>query len=411
MFKFDDTQRDAVNKMHTGSILSGKVGSGKSRTALAYFFTRECGGSFEPSYSPFKEYKDLYIITTAKKRDDKEWEEEIEAFDMFKSDISKINITIDSWNNIKKYVDVENSFFIFDEQKLVGKGTWVQTFLKMTSSGIYSRRQHNNNWILLSATPGDRWEDYIPVFIANGFYRTRTDFLQQHAVFNPYVKFQKIDKFIGQKRLYMLRESILVDIPIQSKERIIEYVKVEYDKDTYKTIAKDRWNIFKNQPIPNAAEFCYCLRKAVNMNTERILAIKNIYKDHPRLIIFYNFDYELEMLRIFAKGSNIEYSEWNGHVHGKLPTSESWLYFVQYTAGCEGWNCTTTDTIVFFSLNYSYRITEQSSGRIDRRDSPYSTLNYFFLITDAWIDRAIKNALQHKKSFNKQRYFKDWVFE
>ena len=408
--KFDVCQRQAVDKLRTGSILCGKVGSGKSRTALAYYFETECGGTFEPFISDFLHPRDLYIITTAKKRDEHEWEDEIAAFGFSEEQMQKIRITIDSWNNIKKYADVTDSFFIFDEQRLVGNGAWVKSFYKITCSGIYKKQVRNNTWILLSATPGDRWDDYIPVFVANGFYRSRSDFLFQHAVFNQFTTFSKIERFVDEKRLRKLRDSILVDIPTIEKERDINYVKVDYNRDLYKQVTKNRWDVFKNEPIQNAAMFCYVLRKVVNYNSERLKAIMNIYQSHKKLIIFYNFDYELEMLNRLATVNNISHSEWNGHKHQKIPDTDSWMYFVQYTAGCEGWNCVETDTIIFFSLNYSYRITEQASGRIDRRNSKFEVLHYYYILTDAWIDRAIKKALDAKKTFNNRKYFKNFTF-
>lgn len=408
--KFDECQREAVEKLRTGSILCGKVGSGKSRTALAYFFEKECGGLFEPFVSELKHPRNLYIITTAKKRDEHEWEDEIAAFGYSEEQLKDIKITIDSWNNIKRYVDATNSFFIFDEQRLVGNGAWVKSFYKITCSGVYRKQVRNNDWILLSATPGDKWEDYIPVFVANGFYTCRTDFLHEHAVYNPFTSFSKIDKFIGESKLRRLRDSILVDIPTEQKDREIQYIKVEYDKESYKRVTRDRWDIYKNEPIQNAAVFCYVLRKAVNFNSNRLAAVMGIYNTKKKLIIFYNFDYELEMLNRLANANKIPHAEWNGHKHQQIPDTDSWMYFVQYTAGCEGWNCTKTDTIIFFSLNYSYRITEQASGRIDRRNSGYSTLHYYYIMTDAWIDRAIKKALDAKKTFNNRKYFKDFRF-
>lgn len=408
--KFDARQREAADKLRNGNILCGKVGSGKSRTALAYFFEKECGGIFQPFTSDLKHPKDLYIITTAKKRDSKEWEKEIEAFGYSEEQLRDVKITIDSWNKIGKYVNVTDSFFIFDEQRVVGKGAWVTSFYKITCSGVYRKQVKNNTWLLLSATPGDRWDDYIPVFVANGFYRSRSDFLYQHAVYNQFTTFTKIDRFVDERKLNRLRDSISVDIPVDEKPRDIKYIKVDYDKELYKRVMRDRWDVFKNVPVQNAAILCYVLRKVVNLNSNRLAAIMDIYKTKKKLIIFYNFDYELEMLNRLANVNKITHAEWNGHKHQQIPNTNSWMYFVQYTAGCEGWNCVETDTIIFYSLNYSYRITEQASGRIDRRNSEFETLYYYYIVTDAWIDRAIKKALDAKKTFNNRKYFKNFTF-
>lgn len=401
--EFDKAQMDAVMRLKSGCILCGDVGSGKSRTSLVYYFMKECGGQLWPSYSKMKNPKDLYIITTAKKRDSKEWEAEMAPFLL---DLYNIKVVVDSWNNISKYADVKNSFFIFDEQRLVGSGAWVTAFYKMTGSGRYRNRENpNNNWILLSATPGDSWSDYIPVFVANGFYRNKTEFLERHAIYNHFSKYPKIDRYCEEKKLLRLKAYLLVDIEVERHTvHHQEYISVNYDAEILKKVMRDRWNIFDNVPIETGAQYCYICRKIVNMNKNRIDKVVELIKDHPRVIIFYNFDYELEMLRAMCEEHGYTKAEWNGHKHEELPKGDSWVYLSQYTAGSEGWNCITTDTIIFFTLNYSYKITKQSSGRIDRRNTPYTDLHYYYLYTNSWIDRAIKRALVHKKNFNEKRY-------
>ena len=404
--EFDSSQREALDKLRSGNILCGDVGSGKSRTALAYYFEKECKGSFEPLYSPMQCPRDLYIITTAKKRDSCEWDLELAPFHLSRDkSLCDVNIVVDSWNNIKKYSDVKNAFFIFDEQRLVGSGAWVTAFYKITGSGRYLGRETGNHWILLSATPGDTWSDYIPVFVANKFYRNKTEFLNRHAVYARFSKFPKIEKYTEDKRLRRLRASILVDIRVTKKTvRHYQKIDVEYDMIRFKTVMKDRWNIYKEEPIEDASQLCYTLRKVVNENGDRIEATKELVLRHSRAIIFYNFDYELELLRVMCQEMKIPYSEWNGHKHEELPTGDAWVYLVQYTAGAEGWNCITTNTIIFYSLNYSYKTTMQAAGRIDRRNTTYIDLYYYFLKTNSWIDRAIMKSLSNKKNFNESAF-------
>ena len=400
--EFDKAQMDALMQMRSGCILCGDVGSGKSRTALVYYFIRECGGRLWPSYSPMTKPKDLYIITTAKKRDGKEWEEEMIPFLL---DMYNIKIVVDSWNNLGKYRSVKNSFFIFDEQRLVGTGAWVSHFYKLTGSGRYRGSKTGNHWVLLSATPGDTWKDYIPVFVANGFYNTKTEFLSRHAVYNHYCKYPKIDKYIGEKRLLQLKSYILVNIKVE-KHTIhhTEYICVDYDIENLRKVMKNRWDIFKDEPVTDGAQLCYVCRKVVNKNDNRIAKVQELLHEHPKAIIFYNFDYELEMLRDMCDRIGYLKAEWNGHKHEPLPKGDAWVYLVQYTAGAEGWNCITTDTTIFYSLSYSYKTTKQASGRIDRRNTPYVDLYYYFITTKSWIDKAIKQALIHKKNFNEKRY-------
>jgi hypothetical protein len=349
-----------------------------------------------------KQPRDLYIITTARKRDTLEWEGEFAPFLITTHpDVSmyKHKVVVDSWNNIKKYEKVYGAFFIFDEQRVVGKGAWVKAFLNIA---------RKNKWILLSATPGDKWEDYRPVFIANGFYRNKTEFDREHIVYDPRVKnFPKIDRYINEWRLMQYRDQLLVDIEF-ARHTIPhhENVFVAYDIPKYKEAMKLRWNPYKNEPIINAAELCYTLRKIVNSDDSRQVALLELFEKHPKMIIFYNFNYELDILRSIFYGPDVEIAEWNGSKHEAVPNGESWVYLVQYTAGCEGWNCITTDTVVFYSQNYSYKVMEQARGRIDRRNTPFVDLYYYHFKSRAGIDLAISRALADKKKFNETKWVK-----
>lgn len=396
----DDYQLEAIEKMHTGCILCGGVGSGKSRTALAYFYSQNGGDlSVSPVY-PMHEPKDLYIITTARKRDTLEWEGELCPFLLSpkpEDNKYKNKVVIDSWNNITKYVGIEDAFFIFDEQRVVGKGTWVKSFLKIAKV---------NEWILLSATPGDTWSDYIPVFIANGYYRNRTDFSQQHIVWARGVKYPKIDRYLNTGRLIRLRSRVLVDMNyIRPTIRHHEYVSTEYDHLVYKTLMRTRFNPEKDEPFNSATDLCYALRKVPNVDDSRQQAVLDLYeKSCGRVIIFYNFDYELEILRNLPYGKGIKVAEWNGHKHQPIPESKRWIFLVQYTAGSEGWNCVLTDTIIFYSASYSYKMMQQAAGRIDRRNTPYRDLYFYHLQSHAPIDIAISRALKRKKKFNESNF-------
>lgn len=393
---------EAVNKMMNGCILNGGVGSGKSRTALYYYF-KEQGGSINPNYKPMKikpRPKDLYIITTARKRDTLEWEGELGPF-LMSADEKQTKrwgnkIIIDSWNNIKKYEDVTDAFFIFDEQRVIGYGAWTKAFLKIAKS---------NQWILLSATPGDSWSDYIPVFIANGFYKNKTEFIREHVIYSRFTKYPKIDRYINTGRLIRLRNRILINMDFERKTiSHHEDVYVDYDKILYKSVTRNRWDPYKDQPIEQASTLCYILRRIVNESEERMVNLLELLEKHPRAIIFYNFDYELDLLKTIDTGDGREIREWNGHKHQPIPNTKKWIYLVQYNAGAEGWNCITTDTIIFYSQNYSYKIMEQSSGRIDRLNTPYTDLYYYHFKSRSGIDLAISRALKEKRNFNEGKW-------
>jgi len=386
-------QKEAIRKLHSGCILCAPVGTGKSITALGYFFDKVCRGvewSDEVSRGPLMDPRPLYIITTARKRDTREWNAE---FDRFGYDVP---LVIDSWNNMHKYIGVKGAFFIFDEQRVVGSGKWTREFYKITA---------NNLWILLSATPGDTWMDYIPVFLANGFYRSRSQFLNRHAVFKPFSKFPQVMRWDDVSHLEKLRRSITVTMTLEKHtERHYEEIITGYDRERYRQVAEDRWNPFDEKPVQDISEACRLMRQIVNSDGERLEAVEKLMKDHDKLIIFYNFDYELEALRTLS--TLIEVAEWNGHHHQPIPKADRWLYLVQYSAGSEGWNCTETDAMIFYSQSYSYKQMEQAAGRIDRMNTPYRDLYYYTLKSRASIDVAIARALKSKRTFNEKNFAK-----
>lgn len=386
--------------MHNGCILCGGTGSGKSITGLAYYFIRN-GGELEPM-TKMKNPKDLYIITTAKKRDSSEWLGDMSWFHLTPDDNSKIydhKIVIDSWNNIKKYADVKNSFFIFDEQRVVGYGAWTKSFLKIAKA---------NDWILLSATPGDNYMDYMPVFIANGFYKNKSEFTAEHCVYSRFSKFPQIERFIGTERLNRLRRRVLVDMPYQNPAvQHHEDVWCSFNKEAYKDLMKNRFDYEKGEPIENVSELCYKLRKICYADKSRAEALRNIFEEHNKLIVFYNFDYELEIIKNIDFGEDVIIAELNGHRHDPEPFGNlKWLYLVQYNAGSEAWNCIKTDTMVFYSQNYSYKMMKQASGRIDRLTTPYKELKYFHLKCRSPIELRITRALAQKKNFNESAFIK-----
>lgn len=396
-------QRDAVAKLKTGMILVGGVGSGKSRTALYYFFTKECEGRIKTNniggYSPMKKPKDLYIITTARKRDTLEWELECYPFLLStkkEESLEGCQVHIDSWNNISKYASVKNAFFIFDEQRVIGNGTWVKSFLKITQ---------NNNWILLSATPGDSWMDYIPVFIANGWYKNRTEFIRRHVVYNNFSKYPKIDHFIEVSRLVKLRDSVIVNMRYQKRTIAHDkHITVPFDKEVFNKVMISRWHVYEKRPVKDISELCYLMRRVVNSDPRRIDVVSQLLEKHPKVIVFYNFNYEREMLLNLGAELNWPTAEWNGHNHQPIPDTDSWLYIVQYTAGAEGWNCIETNVMIFYSQNYSYKATVQAAGRIDRLNTPFTDLYYYYLRSNSTIDLAIKKAFDSKRDFNEHRF-------
>lgn len=400
MTRLYEYQNKVLEKLHNGNILVGGVGSGKSITGLAYYYICQ-GGKIKDGniYGRMKSPKDLYIITTAKKRDTLEWEKDMSGFLLSTDESVNVysnKVIVDSWNNIKKYSEVKDAFFIFDEQRVVGYGAWTKAFLKIAKS---------NKWILLTATPGDTWSDYIPVFIANGFYKNKTEFARQHIMYKRYSTYPIIDHYVDTRILEYYRNKILIEMEYKTQAEIHDIdILCFYDKDKYVKLVKNRYDYDNDIPIESVSELCYQMRRIANSNDSRLLAVADILTQKPKAIIFYNFDYELEAIKEFFK-DKIHIAEWNGHKHENIPTKSSWIYLVQYLAGAEGWNCIETDTIIFYSQTYSYKTLMQAKGRIDRLNSPYTDLYYFHLKSKSSIDIAISRALSSKKQFNEKKAF------
>jgi hypothetical protein len=378
-------QKEALDRLRNGNILWGGVGSGKTRAAVAYYVKHEAP-------------KQFIVITTAKKRDSLDWEDEAIKFGISAHSESSVpgmgTLVVDSWNNLHKYVAVAGQFFVFDEQRLVGSGQWVKSFLKIA---------RNNHWILLSATPGDTWLDYIPVFVANGFYRNRTEFKREHVVYNSFAKYPKVDRYVNVQKLVKHKNRILVRMPYY-KETVRNDVNVwvDYDKELMRKAEVDLWHPFQNRPLRDIGEKFYVMREVANTDPSRMIKLTEILERHKKLIVFYNFNYELAILRTL-KGV-VEFAEWNGHKHEEIPTGENWVYVVQYIAGAEAWDCTATDAIVFWSLTYSYKLWEQAHGRIDRMNTLFLDLYYYALRSKAPIDTAIWRSLKAKKNFQNRDF-------
>ena len=388
-------QEEVLDKIHNGCILVGGVGSGKSITSLAYYYICQ-GGKIKNRklFGGMKNPKDLYIITTAKKRDTLEWEKDMCGF-LLSTD-ETVNgysnkVVVDSWNNIKKYKDIKNAFFIFDEQRIVGYGAWTKSFLNISK---------NNKWILLTATPGDTWSDFIPVFIANGFYKNKTEFARKHIMYKRYSTYPIIERYVDTKILDYYKSKILVEMKY-STPAVIHNIDIPciFDRTKYVELIKNRFDYDNGNPVESASKLAFLMRKIVNSDDSRLIAVNEILKSKQKVIIFYNFDYELDSIKEFFK-DKVFIAEWNGHKHEKLPTKKSWIYLVQYSSGAEGWNCIETDTIIFFSQTYSYKTLTQSKGRIDRLNSPYKDLYYYHLKSRSSIDIGIAKRLAEKRDFN-----------
>lgn len=398
-------QYDAVKRMHNGCVLVGGMGSGKSLTALSYYFMIECRGEVRHedengnvigSYRFMTNPKDLVIITTARKRDTLEWDKDMAYLNLNGDNLKGYKVYVDSWNNIEKYKKMTGAFFIFDEQHVKGNGTWVKTFLNIA---------RKNRWVLLSATPGDKWKDYIPVFVANGFYKNKTEFVNRHFIYSAFTNYPKVIGYLDEPYLEYLRSVVVVQMNYEKKAHVERIdIACTYDKGKYRTIWRDRWDIYDDCPIQESGKLLYLIRRVVNEDESRIERVKEIIKCHKKVIIFYNYTYELNKLRQLMDELEIKYGEWNGEVHSDIPSSDRWAYLVQYTAGSEGWNCTKTNVVIFYSLNYSYSTMMQAEGRVDRLNTPFEDLYYYRLKSSSPIDLAILRALKLKEDFNKKTF-------
>ena len=378
MIKLLKYQEEAIQKLHSGSVLYGATGSGKSLTGLAYYM--RCWS-----------HLDLYIITTSKKRNAGEWEEEI----------AKLGCpppkAIDSWNRLKNYRMVSDAFFLFDEHKVGGHGKWAQSMITIAKK---------NKWILLTATPGDVWDDYASIFIANEFVKNKTTWNEDFCIFDRISKYPKIIGYQREDVLKNMRDAVLVPMEYQSEKVPIPYVipyKVDHEEEAYvlarrKSLRHPEMRAFRN----TSAMFAY-MRMNLPDKESKIQALADVLKKEPKAIIFYNFTPEKYEIENAARQVNIPFFQYNGQIKDNVPDGDTWVYAVQYTAGAEAWNCITCRTVIFYSMNYSYKVMTQAKGRIDRCNSPFDELHYYYFISpDFEIDQEILNALTRKEKFNEE---------
>lgn len=393
-------QHECVQALRSGKVLAAGVGAGKSIMALYWYVTKCC--TVRTSHNANGELfqimpgsPDLVIITTAKKRDNHEWDDELYRYALHQGENSKkmgrVHVTIDSWNNITKYVDT-SAVFIFDEQRAIGSGAWSKAFVRI------ARR---NPWVMLSATPADTWSDWCPIFVADGFYRNRTEFFRRHAVYSRYTKYPRIDRWIDEDYLNRCRDRVLVTCEVpRETERVVHQLTCAYDKETVRKAMKTRWNPETEEPFLNATELCFYLRRVIDTDPTRLSYAAHVVRDHRKVIIFYTLRAELEQILKLEEVTGVPVYQYNGGRHDDLPQGNSWVYAVQFQAGSEGWNCTSCNTVLYWSLPYSYKQAEQAAGRIDRLDTSYKTLNYYIMRSFAPLDLGIIRALRNKENFN-----------
>lgn len=399
-------QEDALKRMHNGCILCGGTGTGKSITSLAYIYTKELHGSIKLNgkgeWKPPKVNKDIYIITVASKRDKGEWEDELCRFGL-STDISRsvngIKVTIDSWNRIQHYKKVYGAVFIFDEDKVTGSGKWAKTFLYI------SRR---NRWIILSATPGDKMIEYLYVFLANGFYKNKQEFIAKHVIRKPYVPYFDIQDYIRKPVLEKHRREVLVIMKRDTDISIVNHnIVCDYDRKKYKDVWARRWDIYEQKPIEETGKLLSLIRRVVNEDPDRVLKLKSVLAHQAKVIIFYNYNFELEILRKVCSELHFTIGEHNGQKHTEVPNTKKWVYICQYNSAGEGWNCVTTNQMIFYSLSYSYKAMKQAAGRINRINTSFKELHYYILQSKAPIDVAILRALSQKRDFNERAFGKN----
>lgn len=376
--KLRPAQRDAVDRMHDGCVLLGRTGSGKTMTALGYWLKVHA-------------QQDLYVVTTPAKRDAMEWEGDSAKLGQYLPPERVV-----SWNKIKDFEYLESAFVVFDEQRVSGSGKWVKSFLKIAK---------RNDWILLSATPGDVWIDWLPLFIANGFYRTRTQFTDRHVIWDPHTRYPRIKRYIEEDRLERCQEAICVYLASPNPiSRMVHDELVSYDSRKYAEVTRKRWNPFEVRPMMDAGELCRVQRRIVLENVCREEALERLLKGHPRALVFYSYNYELEAIKAVCERLGRSYGQRNGHRHDPVPVSkEPWVYIVQYQSA-DAWNCISTNIAILYSLPYSWRQQEQAMGRIDRMNTPFDELHYYRLMTDSTIDNAILACLDRKETFNERVY-------
>lgn len=151
------------------------------------------------------------------------------------------------------------------------------------------------------------------------------------------------------------------------------------------------------------------------LNKERLADFKDLLQStEDRLIVFYNFNDELNTLQNIVFEMERPFSVVNGETKDLTAYEEHGdsITFVQYQAGAMGLNLQKANKIIYFSLTDRSELFEQSKKRIHRIGQEKPCF-YYLMICPGTVEEDILHTLELRKDYTDELFKKyqegfDW---
>lgn len=389
-------QLEILKQIKDYSLLPLGTATGKTLIALHYYINNHLD-------------KPLVIYCPLAKYLEGGW---VSEFNSLKSKYNLItkDITVVPYSQINKYAVADNSFVILDEAH------YVKNPMAKRSKAI-REILNNKPFIMLSATPGTKVEDYCHYLMLWNKFKYKTHFENEFLIKDslmlgsrkiPVVKgYKNLDKFSSILKQHSTSRLTVNDI-VELPELILKDVSLTPSKE-YKDIKKNRILKLDNDVIllDTQIKLCTYLRQYVSPK-EKISHLEDIVSEckqlNENLLIFYNFKSELREIEKIVK---IDYLI-NGDVK-IFPSKEDFknlnskITVVQIRAGGTGIELQYNSQVLFYSPTYSYQDYEQALGRAYRPGQNKKVLVRRFNTINT-IEADVWEAIKNKKDFDEKMW-------
>lgn len=390
-------QRQLLNSIEENYIIAADTGTGKTMMAIHHYLKHNTG---EP----------LLILAPPQKIKEGGWQRELD----FVASHYNIEIPYDiiSYGVLsKRWKEYKDWFLVMDECHYVKNPT------SQRGKAAINLTKQSTNFLLLSATPSSNgWGDTIAYMIMFGYYKNKTQFLKEHAVYNRIDygngPVNVVSDYRDQEKLQKLYQSFSIKL---AKEDCLDLPPLVFEKvhfkpsKEYNIIKKDR--VLGEELFDNISKLQHGLRFYANQADKLKYTEMLLEGTEENVIIFYNYKQENEELKKIAKKLKKKVFEVSGS-KTNLPDKEKWtslknsVTIVQYQAGAAGIELQYANIVIFHTPTYSYQDYEQALGRAYRNGQTKKVTVYQY-ITKNTIETSIYQALAAKKDFTEELFRKE----
>ncbi|WP_368076685.1 SNF2-related protein [Clostridium tyrobutyricum] len=226
----------------------------------------------------------------------------------------------------------------------------------------------------------------------------------------------KIKKVTGYKNVDRLKRKLheygavfmKTDEVFELPEQIEQKIKIKNTKE-YKIFKKDRLITINNTELvgdTSLTKMLYLRQLSSQYNKNKVNQLKDILEStEDRIIIFYNFNKELEIIKKLCEKLDKPISIINGAVKDldNFNQYNNSITLVQYQAGAMGHNLQKSNKIIYFSLPLQSELFEQSKKRIHRIGQE-KTCFYWYLITQNSIEEQIYQTLKERRDYTNKLF-------